>query len=86
MLQKPERIHKRNAKVITTDVFNPIPSRKSFEKQIPISNRTYYREQLEKKSKKTQPTRIKTFNSMKIENPYNSIIDIIHTEPSPNED
>ena len=53
MLQKPERIHKRNAKVITTDVFNPIPSRKSFEKQIPISNRTYYREQLEKKSKKT---------------------------------
>ena len=23
---------------------------------------------------------------MKIENPYNSIIDIIHTEPSPNED
>ena len=66
--------------------FNPIPSRKSFEKQIPISNRTYYREQLEKKSKKTQPTWIKTFNNMKIENPYNSIIDIIHTEPSPNED
>ena len=36
---------------------------KSIQKEIPILNRTYYRDQLEKKSKMIQPTGIKTFNS-----------------------